>query len=137
MNSLQSVRFGLRCVIAGVGFAAVWYATYVALASLRYGQMAHSTHGDREDLLLDRFLPKYEVGERHHVHAAAPAEITFSTACAMNLEQSLLIRAIFKARELVVGGKPEKKPHLRGLVAQAKAWGWGGLAEDPGRQLVT
>jgi hypothetical protein len=38
---------------------------------------------------------------------------------------------------LVLGSEPEKeKPRQLGLVEQARAWGWGELAEDPGREIV-
>jgi hypothetical protein len=35
---------------------------------------------DDVDPLLDQFMPVYEVAERHHVHVAAPADITFAAA---------------------------------------------------------
>ena len=93
-----------------------------------------TSSSDDKDVLLDCFIPTYEVVERHHVRVAAPAETTFSAACNMNLQQSAVVRAIFKGRELILGGKPESSP--LGLMAQAKAWGWGVLAEDPGREII-
>jgi hypothetical protein len=74
--------------------------------------------------------------ERHHVRIVAPAEITFSAACNMNLQQSSVVRAIFKGRELILGSELEERPSPLGLVAQAKVWGWGVLAEEPGREIV-
>lgn len=82
-----------------------------------------------------RFMPTYEVVERHHVRVVAPVETAFSAACDMYLQQSAVVRAIFKGRELILGGKPEGKTCPLGLVDQAKAWGWGILAEDPGERL--
>jgi hypothetical protein len=70
------------------------------------------------------------------VRVAASAETTFSAACQMNLQRSMLIRAIFKIRELILGGKPEEVTRSTGLVARAKAWGWGILAEDAGREII-
>ena len=61
--------------------------------------------------------------------AVTPAETTFSAACNMNLQQSAVLRAIFKGRELILGSKPEERPCPLGMVAQAKAWGLG----RPGR----
>ena len=49
-----------------------------------------------------------EIVERHQVKVAAPADITFSTACAMDLQDSAIIRAIFKARELLLCAKPQQ-----------------------------
>jgi hypothetical protein len=55
----------------------------------------------------------------------------------MNLQQSTIFRAIVRTRALVLGSEPEKeKARPLGLVDQAKAWGWGELAEDPGRDIV-
>jgi hypothetical protein len=70
------------------------------------------------------------------VRVAAPAETTFSAACSMNLQQSAIVRAIFKGRQLILSGKAEERSSPRGLVAQAKAWGWGVLAEDLGREII-
>jgi hypothetical protein len=52
-----------------------------------------------QDPLLDRFMPVYDNAERHHIRVAAPAEITFTTACKTDLQQSPIARAIFRARE--------------------------------------
>ena len=54
----------------------------------------------------------------------------------MNLQQSAVVRAIFKGRELILGSKPEERPYPLSLVAQANVWGWGVLAEEPGREIV-
>lgn len=82
-------------------------------------------------------MPVYEVVERHRLYVAAPAEATFSAAYNLDLQRSAIIRAIFRTRELVLSGKPEKKQASSpGLVDQAKAWGWGVLAEDPGREII-
>jgi hypothetical protein len=45
------------------------------------------------DDLLDRFMPAYEVVERHHVHVAAPAALALSVAGSMDLQPSPLVRA--------------------------------------------
>ena len=56
----------------------------------------------------------------------------------MNLQQSVMVRAIFRTRTLVLGSESSERetPHPLDLVEQAKAWGWGMLAEDPGREIV-
>jgi hypothetical protein len=46
------------------------------------------------------------------------------------------VQAIFKAREIVLGGDPDTVAHPRGLLALAKSIGWGTLAEVPGREVV-
>jgi hypothetical protein len=59
-----------------------------------------------------------------------------STACDIKLENSALIRAIFKGRELVLGGEPDRKIRPTPLLAEMKELGWGVLAELPGREIV-
>ena len=47
-------------------------------------------------------MPKYDV-ERHHIDVAAPADVTFAALMDMDLEDSHVIRAIFKGREILLG----------------------------------
>jgi hypothetical protein len=91
---------------------------------------------ENADALLDRFMPVYEIAERHHIRVGAPAETTFAASCDMDLLASPIARAIFKARELLLGGKPDASTAPRGLLAATKALGWGVLAEVPGREVV-
>jgi hypothetical protein len=81
-------------------------------------------------------MPRYEVVERHHIHVEAPAEIAFTAATEMDLQQSPVIRAIFRARERIMGSHAARGPVPRGLLAQTQAIGWGVLAEVPGREIV-
>ena len=81
-------------------------------------------------------MPTYEVAERHHIRIAAPAAITFAAATEMYLEQSPIVRAIFKAREWVMRSHPASEPEARAFLAQMRAIGWGVLAEIPGQEIV-
>jgi len=130
-----SLRSAARWLGFGAGVAAATYGTYVVATWLRYG------HGKRPeakeaDRLLDRFMPEYEIAERHRVDVNAPADLTFSTACAMDLQDSAIVRAIFKARELLLCAKPQGNTLPCGLLAQTEAMGWTVLAEIPGREIV-
>src|SRR6185312_8814487 len=49
---------------------------------------------------------------------------------------SIIVRAIFRTRELLLGSEPEKMKYPLPLVEQAKAWGWGVLAEEAGREII-
>jgi hypothetical protein len=129
------MRTALKWAAGALGVAAGAYAGYVAMTWLRYGHPA-SANADDVDPLLDHFMPVYDVAERHHIHVAAPAEITFSTACEQDLMALPVARAIFKAREVVLGSEPDTTPHPRGLLALTKSIGWGELAEVPGREIV-
>ena len=93
-----------------------------------------AAEGER-DILLDRFMPEYEAFERHSIRIAAPADVVFAAASEMHLGQSRIVRAIFRAREVILGGSPGGiSPSV--LVAQTKALGWGVLAEVPAREVV-
>jgi hypothetical protein len=86
--------------------------------------------------LLDKFIPVYEVVERHHVHVAAPSAVALSAACDMDLSQSAVIRGIFKGRELILGSHPDSVRRPQTLLAWARELGWALLAEIPDREVV-
>lgn len=118
---------------AGATFAA--YLAYVATSWARYGQPATSAD-DEEDPLLDRFMPVYDVVDRQHRRMTAPAAAVLAASREMNLLDSPVARAIFKARELILSARPEDRRHGRGLLAEVQALGWAVLAEIPDREIV-
>src|SRR5690242_19436600 len=120
---------------AALAVVAGTYAAYVGATWFRYGHPP-SSDADHADPLLDRFLPDYEVVERHHILVATPADVTFTAACEQDLLASPAVRAIIKTRELVLGAEPDAASRPRGLVALTKSPGWGVLAEVPGREIV-
>jgi hypothetical protein len=81
-------------------------------------------------------MQEFEVGGRHKIAVAAPAEVTLAAAKDMKLESCGLIRGIFKARELILGSEPDHMTRPHGLLAQTQSLGWGLLAERPGREIV-
>ena len=125
-----------RWLVGAVGLAAASYAAYVAITWYRYGHVRRQAGGEDADPLLDRFMPTYDVAERHHVRVAAPAEITLEAATEMDLQQSAIVRGIFKAREWIMRSHPARDPETRALLSQMRAIGWGVLAEIPGREIV-
>ena len=129
------IRIIRRWTTGALGVAAAAYATYVATAWARYG---HAAPPDPEaaDPLLDRFIPTYDIAERHRIQVDAPAEITLAAAREMDLNQSWIVRAIFRTRELVLGAEPDTAARPQGIVALTTSIGWGVLAEVPGRELV-
>jgi hypothetical protein len=122
-------------VAAGAGVAAGVYGAHAAFVWRRYGRVPVPDASERDDLL-DRFMPAYEVVERHHIRVAAPAAITLAAAREQDLLQLPLVRRIFKAREMVLGATPNNHPQPRGLVAATLALGWGILADVPDRELI-
>jgi hypothetical protein len=138
MNGRRYVALVARWLAAGVGVAAASYATYVATTWYRYGHVTHQATAEDADALLDRFVPTYEVAERHHVRVAAPADITLAAATEMDLQQSPIVRAIFKGREWIMGSHPPAagSQEPRDFLSQMRAIGWGELAVVPGREIV-
>lgn len=125
----------LRWTAGGLGLMAAGYATIVGTTWYRYGDVP-SIDPDERDPLLDKFMPMYEVAERHHVRVAAPAATTLSAAADTDLQQSRIVRGIFRARELVLGAEPSARTRPKGLLAQMTSLGWRVLAETPGREIV-
>jgi hypothetical protein len=73
-------RMALKWPASAVGLAAGAYAAYTGITWLRYGHTSPPANREDSDPLLDRFMPEYEVPERHHIQVAAPADITFTAA---------------------------------------------------------
>jgi hypothetical protein len=59
-----------------------------------------------------------------------------SAAREMQLEQNILVRGIFKAREWILRSQPDQTRRPSGIVAQTMSLGWGVLAERPGLEIV-
>jgi hypothetical protein len=128
-------RRALKWTAGAIGVAAGAFAGYAGVTWLRYGHPPLAK-GDEADPLLDRFMPAYDIVERHHVQVAADADITFAAACEQDLMAPPVAHAIFRAREVLLGSEPDTTAHPRGLLALTKALGWGVLAEVPGREVV-
>src|SRR5262245_16404183 len=120
MNAMKIARW----LAAGMATAAGAYGAYAGAAWLRYGH-AKPARGKGRDPLLDRFMPVYEVAERHRINVAAPAEVTMAVAGEIELLDSAVVRAIFKGRELLMRSRPDGQARPRGLLADVKGLGWG------------
>lgn len=121
----------LAASAATAGAAALAYGAYAAAAWLRYGHA-----GARPPSILDRFMPDFEVDERHEIAVAAPAPITYEVACHLDMLRSRVIRSIFAARELVMRSRPAAPPHERDFIGEMLELGWGVLEQVPGRSLT-
>jgi hypothetical protein len=129
-------RLVSRGFVAGLALALGSYATYAAWAWLRYGRVAGRANADERDVLLDRFIPTYEIVERHHIRVAAPAATTFSAAMEMDLLSSPIVRTLVKGREWAMGAHSQNDAHAGSFLEQMIAIGWGVLAEIPAREIV-
>lgn len=135
MNATPLLGKAATVLAGGIGIAAAVYSLFGALTWLRYGKAKPAT-GEDADELLDRFMPRYEICGRHKIRVAAPPQTTLCAATETEFESSALVRGIFRAREWILGSKPDSKVRPHGLLAQTQSMGWGVLAEVPGREVV-
>jgi hypothetical protein len=133
--NVHSIRRGAKWLAAGAGVVAGTYAAYAALTWLRYGKPAKAGPAEADEQL-DRFMPDYEVVERHHIRVAAPAAVALVSAKNLNVLDSAVARALFKTRAWVLGGTTGARKLPRALADQAQAIGWRVLHETPGREIV-
>ena len=115
---------------ATAGAAALAYGGYVASTFLRYG------HPVKKPSILDRFMPEFEVDERHDVFVGAPAPITYEVACHLDPLRSRLVRSIFAAREIVMHSRPTEPLRKGDFIGEIVQLGWGVLEDVPGQSLI-
>jgi hypothetical protein len=153
MKAKPYACLGGKLLAGGAAIAIASYATYAGITWYRYGHTKRQVRGEDSDSLLDLYMPEYEIAERHHIHVAAPAGTTFSAVCEMNMSQSAIVRAVFKARELALGcvasmargasgtsceasNRQLETGQQEGFLPEMKGLGWGVLADIPGREIV-
>jgi hypothetical protein len=136
MGTRHLIALTGRWLAIGAGLAVASYAGYAATTWYRYGHPEPRVIGEERDTLVDRFMPAYDVAERHHVRVSAPADVTFRASTEMSLQQSAIVRGIFKAREWIGGSRAAREAELPAFLNQMRAIGWGTLAEVPGREIV-
>lgn len=122
---------GTSAVAGACAAVAIGWTLWFALAWVRYGQL---TARDGSDPLVDRFMPAYEVAERHAIRVAAPVARTYEAARGVDLERAPIVHAVFEGRRRVFG--EPRDPGARLTLGRLEAIGWGVLAEAPGRELV-
>ena len=112
-------------LLAATGYgAATWY---------RYGRAPRRATGDE---LLDRFMPTFDVREHHEATVRAPAAATYASARELDFRRSPLVSGIFRARQLLMGGRIAPASTGGSFLDEVQALGWRVLAEEPGRELV-
>jgi hypothetical protein len=87
------------------------------------------------DSILDRFIPTFDIVERHRIRVAAPPEVTMSAARHIDMRDSAFIRAIITLRALAMNDTPATLEAPRGLIAETTSMGWRVLAEES-REVV-
>lgn len=86
--------------------------------------------------LLDAFIPRPDIRERHEITIPAPTPIVFEAACSFDLQSIWMIRAIFWLRAKMLGAKNQATVRPEGLVAEMLHMGWGRLAEEPNHFFI-
>lgn len=130
------MKIAVKYVAGGAALAALGYAAFASVQWARYGHAPHAKNPNEQDPLLDRFMPIYDIAERHHVHVLAPPDVTLAAARDLNIQDSFVVRGIFKTRELVLGAGPPEAPLPTGLLVAALSLGWGILADEVDREIV-
>lgn len=124
-----------RSLGAGAALAAFAYAGCATFAWLRYGYPRPPSAAEA-DPLLDRFIPCFDVVERHAIRVAAPAAVTLAAAKEQTLFRSRPVKALFRARELVLGGSVAQHSPAETLVDEVLALGWRVLDDITDRAVV-
>ena len=135
MDGRRIIKNAAKSAAATAAIAAAGYAALVVFNRSKYGKVKGFADSGK-DSLLDRFIPDPEVAEHHHIDINAPADVVMAAARDMKLLKSPVIRAIFKARELALGGEPDGRDHPTRLIDQMQSIGWVVLAERPGHEMV-
>ena len=135
MTPSQPFRGSTRAfsMLAALGAGA--YAAHTVWTWAQFGRPVPPSDVERDESL-DRFLPTYDVVERHHIHVDAPAAVTIEAARTLDLLDGPIVRAIFKGRELIMGAANGGTRQPRGLLDEVLSLGWVVLAEVPGREIV-
>ncbi len=83
-------------------------------------------------VLLDQFIAKPDMCERHRTLVRAPADLVLEVARNFDLQSVPLVHAIFWLRNKLL--RATKPPPARGmgLVALTQSIGWGVLVDEPG-----
>ena len=124
-----------RNLIRAGAAAAVVAAGYGLMTRYRQGRADRAAWP--HDPLLEPYMPRYDVRERHEAEVLAPAETTWASVRTLDLDASRLIQGIFQARQLLMGGRlvPAEAPK-RPFLDEVVALGWRVLSEAPGRSMV-
>jgi len=87
--------------------------------------------------VLDGYIPKPDIRERHQTKVRAPADVVYREAMEFDFESLVLVRTILRGREILMRTPPAPPAPRMGLAAKTRAMGWGLLEEQRGRVYVS
>jgi hypothetical protein len=135
MTTRSMFRTAAGVLAAGIAAGLGVYGAYAGVTWSRYGHVPQPQDDERDELL-DRFMPVYDVVERHRIRVEAPPALTLAAAREQDLLGVPLVHAIFRAREIVLRATPDDRPQPKGLLAVTLSLGWGVLADVADREIV-
>ena len=109
---------------------------WLASAGVTWLSFGRAHRCARRDRVVDRFMPICEIDEVHETIVHAPATVTYAAALALDFQESAMVRAIFRGREILLGSRGETSREREPFVEQVVEMGWGRLADVPGRLMV-
>src|SRR5947208_2785291 len=86
--------------------------------------------------LLDPFIPRPDVRERHQISIHAPSDLVFNVTRNFDMQSIAAVRAIFWLRGKVMGATTAPARRSSGFLAELMGLGWGRLAEEPSRFFI-
>lgn len=109
---------------------------YLAYAGATWARYGSDGSAKSDDALLDSLMPNYEVRVRHGSVVNASAQSTFEVIAGTDFERSALVRALFRAREVLMHAKHVESTLPRTLMEQVTALGWNVIGKEEGRELI-
>lgn len=109
---------------------------WAAYAGATWARFGRAGDGASPDPLMERYAPRYDIAEVHRARVRAPAPVTFAAAREVDLQESGVVHAIFRSREVMLRATPPARPAHLPLLTELRSIGWGVLEEVPGRQIV-
>lgn len=86
--------------------------------------------------LLDPFIPRPDVRERHEIIIHAPAALVLEVARRFDMQSIAIVRTIFWLRAKVLGAGTVPARTSSEFITEMLSMGWVRLAEEPGRFFV-
>jgi hypothetical protein len=138
MTATKTLGLAAGGIAGAAALTLVGYAAFAGTAWTRYGHPRRARTRGEEDSRLDGFMPLFDVVERHRIYVAAPPDVTLGVARDMNVSDSCVVRAIFRAREVMLGATPPPSGVALppGLVPAALHLGWGVLSDEAGHEII-
>jgi hypothetical protein len=87
-------------------------------------------------VLIDDFMPSFDVSERHHTLVNAPADRAFEATRRVDLARSRVIRALFAVRGIPFLFRGRRPPRRRMTLDDLVSAGFVWLGEDLDREIV-